>query len=66
VDRIVKQSLDKNMKSIMRRAMTSIDMMTNPIKLLQEITLLNDMHNTVLTIISLFFVLVKIYKSFSS
>jgi hypothetical protein len=56
VDRIVKQSLDRNMKSIMRRATTSVDMTMNPTKLLQEITMLNDMHNTVLTIISFFFV----------
>jgi hypothetical protein len=42
-----------------------MDMTTNPTKLLQELALLNDMHSTVLTIIS-FFVLLKIYKSFSS
>jgi hypothetical protein len=54
VDRIVKQILDRNMKSIMRRATTFMDMTMNPTKLLQELALLNDMHNTVLTIISLF------------
>jgi hypothetical protein len=51
VDRIVKQSLDRNMKSIMQRATTSMDMTTNPTKLLQELALLNDMHSIVLTII---------------
>jgi hypothetical protein len=66
MDRIVKQSLDRNMKSIMRRVTMSMDMTTNPTKLLQELALLNDMHSTLLTIISLFFVMVKIYKSFSS
>jgi hypothetical protein len=65
MDRLVKQSLDRNMKSIMRRATTFMDMMTNPTKLLQELAFLNDMHSTTLTIISLF-VLLKIYKSFSS
>jgi hypothetical protein len=34
VDRIVKQSLDRNMKSIMRRATMSVDMTMNHTKLL--------------------------------
>jgi hypothetical protein len=56
VDRIVKQSLDRKIKSIMQRATTFMDMTTNPTKLLQELSLLNDMHSIVLTIISLFYV----------
>jgi hypothetical protein len=58
VDRIVKQSLDRNMKSIMRRATTSMDMTTNPTKLLQELAFAERyaQHNALLTIISFFFV----------
>jgi hypothetical protein len=66
VDRIVKPSLDRNMKFIMRRAMTSMDMPDESYQAAPRACLAKRYAKHNAHYYLFFFVLVKIYKSFSS